>query len=432
MKKALFSVAFISSALCGQNFVPNPGFETYKELPCEPMQFNMSDYVPDWQSAAGGTPDVKYDYPGINKDCYANCFSTNPESYGSEKPHSGHGMGMIMTDALGGSYREYLAATLTQPLVKGVTYYVEMYVSLGDNCTQQTNNVGIAFFTGTFSRASGNIIITTPAVNESKVLSKAEGWTKISGTFTADDNYTYFAIGNFLTRPQTKIEKRTAKDSTHNYHTDITAYYIDDIVVRPNECSLSIGGDTLVLVGTNARLIASGGTDYTWIENGKPRDTLSHTSVLDVKMDKARVFVVSDESCRRTVTVGVLKPGDFAKKDLNGRKVKKGREVNVQNDVISVIIYDKDEVDGDSISLWYGDSCLVQHYALTKKKKEFKVKIDKDHPKQLILYAENEGSKPPNTAAFIIKDGRKSSNLILSSDLKSCDAVMLVHKDAPK
>jgi hypothetical protein len=90
-------------------------------------------------------------------------------------------------------------------------------------------------------------------------------------------------------------------------------------------------------------------------------------------------------------------------------------------------VYDNNKIDGDSISLYYGDSCIVSNLKLTGKKKNFVLTIDKENPKQLILYAVNLGAMPPNTAACIIGDGKNEINVVLSSDLKSCGAVMLIY-----
>jgi hypothetical protein len=36
---------------------------------------------------------------------------------------------------------------------------------------------------------------------------------------------------------------------------------------------------------------------------------------------------------------------------------------------------------------------------------------------------------PPNTASVSIRDGKKTIELVLSSDLKNCDSVLIVYKE---
>ncbi|MBI3510451.1 MAG: hypothetical protein HY064_07285 [Bacteroidetes bacterium] len=434
MKRTLLLFAFVPVFAHAQNLVPNPGFEDYVKLPCTCMQYDLSEYIKDWNSLGNGTPDVLYDYSEIGKDCYASTNSTSSISFGNEKPHGGHGEGMIMTTAHGDSYREYLGATLNEPLKKGKKYSVEFFVSLGDKCQVATNNLGMAFFTGVFTKQSSMLVSANPQINITAVINQTDGWYKVSGIFTASDAYTYFAIGNFLSTTATQIDKRNVAAGTdsYSYNTDIAAYYIDDVTVKPVENSLEVTGDTLVAIGTEAHLIATGSKTYSWAEYGKPAKILSTTDQLTVKMDEQKTFVVTGEGGSKNITVKVLKPDAFAMQELNGRKVKKGRTIEVHSRTIEVTLFDKDEVDGDSVSIYFGDSAIVENLSLTHKKKTYEITLDPAHPKQLVLYAVNMGKTPPNTCAIIIKDGKNSSNVVLSSDLKTCDAVMLVYKESPK
>jgi hypothetical protein len=91
-------------------------------------------------------------------------------------------------------------------------------------------------------------------------------------------------------------------------------------------------------------------------------------------------------------------------------------------------VYDKYSEDGDSISLYYGDSLVVEHLVLMHEQHTFTLKIDKENPKQIILYAENLGSSPPNTAALITRDGKDATDVLLESDLVTCDSFMMIYK----
>ena len=57
------------------------------------------------------------------------------------------------------------------------------------------------------------------------------------------------------------------------------------------------------------------------------------------------------------------------------------------------------------------------------KKKTIKLNVSRNADNYLILYAKNEGLRPPNTAAVLIKDGKKARRVALSSDLENCDAI---------
>ena len=152
-------------------------------------------------------------------------------------------------------------------------------------------------------------------------------------------------------------------------------------------------------------------------------------AVLKIKVSRKTTFRVKSGDDYIDLTVNVRKTTPAYTETINGRKVRKGRNVIVHHEEIVIQVHDKNEVDGDSIALYYGDSLVTQHVSLGKRKQSFTIKVDKYTPRQLILYAENLGSVPPNTAALTIKDGRDTTDVVLGSDFKFCDSVMLTYKE---
>lgn len=427
---AIFLLIALPFVAGSQNLIPNPGFEQYSQVPCGCMQGSLASYVTGWENAGGGTPD--FICTESAPECYASTQSNHWDSYGYEQPHSGKGMGMIMTSGHNGTYREYLGVTLTQPLVKGNKYYAEFYVTLGDYCGTATNNLGMLFRTGAFRSVSDYIITGTPQINHTAVIDQTKGWVKVSGFFTAEENYTHVLVGNFFTKEQTltkTIPEAESYVSPHTYRIGMAAYYIDDFMLKTAEVNLVVSGDTLVNTGTTATLLASGGTTYTWADSERPDVIIGGGEELKVTMNKKRSFFVYSGGDTAMITVNVRKPASAYMSELNGRKVRKGRNIEIHSDEVIIQVYDKNEVDGDSISLYYGDSLIVSNLALTHKKVSFTIKVDKSKPRQIVLFAENQGSVPPNTACIIIKDGRNSTDVVLQSDFKYCDSVMLTYKD---
>lgn len=420
----------VCTSLQAQNLIPNPGFESYSQVPCGCMQGSLSSYVSGWENAGSGTPD--FICSEAKEECYASPHSNHWDSYGSEDPHGGKGMGMIMTSGHGGTYREYLGVTLTQPLVKGNKYYAEFYVTLGDYCGAATNNIGMLFRTGTFSAAADYIITGEPQVNVKTVIDQTNGWYKVSGTFVAQEAYTYVIIGNFFSPANTIVKempKAESYESPHTYRTSMAAYFIDDFTLREAKFHVTVKGDTLVTTGATATLKASGGSTYTWADAERPDVVIGGGEELKVNMNKKRTFIVRSEGDSAMITVNVQKPASAYMSELNGRKVRKGRNIEVTGDEITIQVFDKNEVDGDSVSLYYGDSLIVEHLAITHKKVSITIHVDKSKPRQIVLYAENMGSTPPNTACVVIKDGRNSTEVVLQSDYKYCDSVMLTYKE---
>jgi hypothetical protein len=114
------------------------------------------------------------------------------------------------------------------------------------------------------------------------------------------------------------------------------------------------------------------------------------------------------------------------KKDTAQLKMLMGRETPVVatipmrgSDTVRVELYDNGEIDGDSVSLYLNNELLLQHYKLTEQAKVLLVPIDKSLPvNRLVLFAENLGSIPPNTALMEVTVHGKTYELFLSTDYK--------------
>jgi len=88
-------------------------------------------------------------------------------------------------------------------------------------------------------------------------------------------------------------------------------------------------------------------------------------------------------------------------------------------DTIRVALYDNGEIDGDSVSLYINNELVAQHVRLSADAKVILVPIDKSIAvNKLVLFAENLGRLPPNTALMEITVHGQTYNLFLSTDYK--------------
>lgn len=428
MQSISVAVIVSSVSLAAQtNLVPNPGFESLLQIPCNCQQEgDMERNVVAWHQGAQSTADILT--LDADSSCYAHPTSKKGYRHGYELPHSGKAMAMIMTTANEYNWREYVGTTLTQPLQAGKRYYAEAYVSLAEGSGLASNNIGFLFGTGNYAERDGYMITADPQVNWQQVITNVNGWTKISGYFVATEAYTTVMIGNFLPREQTTFKCTPVITGNISRSPNLCAYYIDDILIRPAG-DLMVTGDSVVNVGAIASLVAKGGQSYTWVDTRQPNSVLGTSPELKIAVTKRTTFRVTSGDDALEITVNVRKTTLAYAETLRGRKVRKGRTVVVHHEEITVSVHDKNDVDGDSVTIYYGDSLVAEHVALTKKKQSFTIKVDKNSPKQLILYAENLGSVPPNTAALTIKDGKESTDIVLGSDYKFCDSVMLMYKE---
>ncbi|HEY4205429.1 MAG TPA: hypothetical protein VGM31_01400 [Puia sp.] len=88
-------------------------------------------------------------------------------------------------------------------------------------------------------------------------------------------------------------------------------------------------------------------------------------------------------------------------------------------DSIRIDLYDNGEIDGDSVSLYLNNELLLSHLRLTAQAKTLIIPIDKSLPvNKLVLFAENLGKLPPNTALMEVTVHGRTYNLFLSTDYK--------------
>jgi len=115
-------------------------------------------------------------------------------------------------------------------------------------------------------------------------------------------------------------------------------------------------------------------------------------------------------------------------KSLNERPVRFQEPVEVQSLQLDIYVWDDENIDGDTISLSLNGEWILENHLVTKEKKKITLALVPDKKNTLVLYAENLGTSPPNTAVIFFNDGNKERTLTLSSDLKRCDAVNFILK----
>jgi hypothetical protein len=102
--------------------------------------------------------------------------------------------------------------------------------------------------------------------------------------------------------------------------------------------------------------------------------------------------------------------------------------VNVENPTVKIELYDNGDIDGDSVSLFYNGKVLLAHKKLTTQAIAIELPINDDEINELVMYADNLGTIPPNTALMIVTDGNKRYEVRVTSDLKKSGTIRFVHK----
>jgi archaellum component FlaF (FlaF/FlaG flagellin family) len=148
------------------------------------------------------------------------------------------------------------------------------------------------------------------------------------------------------------------------------------------------------------------------------------------KQDKKDTLVVID-------TLLHLKDPDRQKNKevavYEKRKNTLEKSIDIENETVTIDLYDNGEVDGDSISVFFNGKLIVSHLMITEKAASFTLTIDKDRAyNELIMYAENLGTIPPNTALMVVKDGKNRYDVHITSDTERNGTIYFHYKGSGK
>lgn len=89
--------------------------------------------------------------------------------------------------------------------------------------------------------------------------------------------------------------------------------------------------------------------------------------------------------------------------------------LNIDTADLQIDLYDNAEIDGDTISIFMNNTLLVYKQELTDRPLRLNLFAFPNTDYELLMYAENLGRIPPNTAIMVITAGRQRYELRLSS-----------------
>ena len=113
---------------------------------------------------------------------------------------------------------------------------------------------------------------------------------------------------------------------------------------------------------------------------------------------------------------------------IQGRKVISTVQIEMQSPEVTVFVFDNSYLDGDTMSLFFNGKWILDHYGVTKKKTPVYLSLVPNTNNYLVLFANNLGKSPPNTAAIEFNDGKSRRFYRLSSDLNTCNAINFFYK----
>ena len=122
------------------------------------------------------------------------------------------------------------------------------------------------------------------------------------------------------------------------------------------------------------------------------------------------------------VTVKSIEPAA----ELRSRKIETIETVFFNSDSLVLTLYDNGEVDGDTVTILMNGKVIWPKQMLTANGINKTIHIPPTLDSiQLIMYAENLGSIPPNTGLLVVRDAGKDYEIRFSGDLQKNAAIVL-------
>jgi len=106
----------------------------------------------------------------------------------------------------------------------------------------------------------------------------------------------------------------------------------------------------------------------------------------------------------------------------------KTETIKLNHPTIDVYIYDNHLIDGDTLSIFFNGEWVLRNYGVVKEKKKITLNLLENTNNYMVLFAENLGTKPPNSAVVFFQDGKQKRYITLNSDMTECSAINFVYK----
>jgi len=157
--------------------------------------------------------------------------------------------------------------------------------------------------------------------------------------------------------------------------------------------------------------------DEEYINSDKGQQELAEAITKAVQRYKAQVE--NNTQPTPTAAVSAEKKNTGPAQVFEARTSKDVKTLQVKNNTLEVDLYDDGDIDNDVVSLYFNKKLLLDKKSLTTKPQSVTLTIEPGKPNELLLFADNLGSIPPNTALMIITDGKTRHEVRLSADLKN-------------
>lgn len=114
--------------------------------------------------------------------------------------------------------------------------------------------------------------------------------------------------------------------------------------------------------------------------------------------------------------------------DLDKREKIELKVIEVESLLLEATLFDNGVFDGDTVSIFLNKQALLSKQEVNTRGTKFKIPVDTTTDNELLMYAENLGTIPPNTGLLILYDGTIRYEINLLSTLKTNGAITIRKK----
>ena len=196
---------------------------------------------------------------------------------------------------------------------------------------------------------------------------------------------------------------------------------------RENEISLNANGRfvgnadggfmkfTLVAARPYTDLIVAAHDNGLWRQSVSPSDAIEVRSLFVRAISTPEAEDTTASSTHRSPTTP--KPPRAVPIDSTRALGKKAGSITLTGPNPKLLVYDHKRIDGDTITLLLNGEVLLNRQGLIAEPYGIPLSL-KPGRNILVLYADNLGRVPPNTAAFVLRAGETEQRVVLRSDLE--------------
>jgi N-acetylmuramoyl-L-alanine amidase len=270
-----------------------------------------------------------------------------------------------------------------------------------------------------------------------KTSEKLNAIMKGEGEFVIEADATDSALNNFDFKSPEGRMLASLYTKKFLYNSDMLATLVNKEVAKTGRNDLGVSQrqeGIWVLQATNmpAILVETGfinnPEDERYLNSAEGQQELAELITTAVKKYKEQLEKATEGSGIKTVTA----PATNATKentDFTKRNNTVLQKIEVKQPTVTIDLYDNADVDGDMVSVFYNGKNILDNKTLTDKPIKLTVTLDPTKKEnEFLIYAENEGSIPPNTGLMIVNDGTNRYEVHFKADSKQNGVIIFTRK----